>query len=365
MATTLERLEAARNPEPRILSEWTKYELNESAWTVLIAQLYRRTMVLRQVPLQLSQEELESFGPPPTEPDYPEEPAKTSETWLAWSMECATIRQAWEHQLSRWTEARQEASAGWDLTPLPEWEPVSSLPSHLQTWVPVQRWEQAVQRAQSVVPRVETKWTQRWDPKAKAFVQLQETTSKQATVTTESRVSKSLGTRFVAMPETLVLVVPTIDLPEFYKTSQGGILILARVGFASRDGKIAAEPVPGSELILNTPALDIRVAACVEDPLGLPMVHYRGMHLPQSWKDLDAIRGGGPTCPIRRNPSVANPATSVEAKSVPSAWWSLAELNCCVTESFERSSDGPFWRPILAPRKGREQQEMGAEGSTS
>ncbi len=361
MADALTRLEQARNPEPPVLSQWQRYELDESAWTVLAAQLYRRTMTWRQVPLQLSAEELESFGPQPPEPDYPKEPTRNSEAWLQWSLEVSRIQHAWEHQVSQWQEARQESSASWDLSPVPEWEPVSTIPPHIRPWVPVERWENAVQRAQSTVPRVETKWTSRWDPKNRRFVQIEERTSKQATVTTEQTIRRSLGARYVSLPETLVIICPTVDVPEMHRAAESGVLILTRVGFAAKDGAIQAEPVPGSELVLSTPALDIRAAACVEDPLRLPLQHYRGAHLPQSWGELDAIRGGGPDQPIRREPSASNPATSCVARSVPPQWWSLAELNCCISEAFERNMDGPFWRPVLAPRKGREQQDIGVE----
>ena len=245
MADALTRLEQARNPEPPVLSQWQRYELDESAWTVLAAQLYRRTMTWRQVPLQLSAEELESFGPQPPEPDYPKEPTRNSEAWLQWSLEVSRIQHAWEHQVSQWQEARQESSASWDLSPVPEWEPVSTIPPHIRPWVPVERWENAVQRAQSTVPRVETKWTSRWDPKNRRFVQIEERTSKQATVTTEQTIRRSLGARYVSLPETLVIICPTVDVPEMHRAAESGVLILTRVGFAAKDGAIQAEPVPG------------------------------------------------------------------------------------------------------------------------
>lgn len=337
---------------------WEKYEFPEARWCLLLVQAYRRTFAWRQVPFQLSASEVaEEMDEEPTRPLIaPEPPNPGSEAWLTWQAVSAPILAAWERECQAWNARRLQVSQSWDLTPVPEWEPVSTVPPHLRDYLPVERFERAIHRQQSFVPQVESKWVRRWNPSRQRFDSLEERSSRQVSRTEEREGVRSLGSRMVSVPETLIVLVPSVDLLDFLSQSDRGALVLVRVklDFDStrpEGEEIRSRPLPGSELVLNAPGLDIVASAMVNDPLAFPLRDLDGLKLPSTQKDYDKILGAGEEAEVSKVDADGNPDGTCGISLVPREWHRLAALNIAWRDAQSRMSDGPFWRPVLQPRE--------------
>jgi hypothetical protein len=263
---------------------------------------------------------------------------------------------AWEREYQAWTNRKLQVSQSWDLTPVPEWEPVSTLPPHLRDYLPVERFERAVHRQQSFVPQVESKWVQRWNPMSLRFERREERSSRQTSRTEERESLRSLGSRMVSVPETLIVVVPSIDLLDFLSQSDRGALVLVRVRLdidhSRPEGEeIVSRPVPGSELVLNSPGLDIVASAMVDDPLAFPLADLDGLMLPRTQAEYDQILGAGEEATVSRVDEAGKKVGAFRISLVPREWHRLAALNIAWQQAQSSMSDGPFWRPVLQPRE--------------
>lgn len=337
---------------------WEKYEFPEARWCLLLVQAYRRTFAWRQVPFQLSASEVaEEMDEEPTRPLIAPEPSNPgSEAWLTWQAVNAPILAAWEREVQAWNARRLQVSQSWDLTPVPEWEPVSTVPPHLRDYLPVERFERAIHRQQSFVPQVESKWVQRWNPARQRFENFEERSSRHASRTEERESLRSLGSRMVSVPETLIVLVPSVDLLDFLSQSDRGALVLVRVklDFDStrpEGEEIRARPLPGSELVLNAPGLDIVASAMVNDPLAFPLRDLDGLKLPSTQADYDKILGAGEEAEVFRVGEEEKKGGGCAILLVPREWHRLAALNIAWRDAQSRMSDGPFWRPVLQPRE--------------
>ncbi len=337
---------------------WEQYEFPEARWCVLLVQAYRRTFAWRQVPFQLSASEVaEEMGEAPTPPVIDPEPKDPySEEWLRWQAVNAPRQAAWERDYQAWETRRLQAAQSWDLTPVPEWEPVSTVPPHLRDYLPVERFERAVSRQQSFVPQVESKWVQRWNPKHQRFENFEERSSRRVARTEEREGLRSLGSRRVSVPETLIVVVPSVDLLDFLSQSDRGALVLVRVRLNHDSTKpegeeIECRPLPGSELVLNAPGLDIVASSMVNDPLAFPLGDLDGLKLPSTQAEYDRILGEGEEAVVPRVDADGKPDGTCGISLVPREWHRLAALNIAWLEAQSRMSDGPFWRPVLQPRE--------------
>ena len=336
---------------------WEKYEFPEARWCLLLVQAYRRTFTWRQVPFQLSASEVaEVMGEEPERPLIaPEPPNRDSEAWLRWQAVNAPTLAEWERQCQAWEARRLQVSQSWDLTPVPEWEPVSTVPPHLRDYLPVERFERAIHRQQSFVPQVESRWVQRWNPRWECFESLEERSSRRVARTEEREGLRSLGSRMVSVPETLIVLVPSVDLLDFLAQSDRGALVLVRVRLSfdstrPEGEEIESRPVPGSELVLNSPGLDIVASAMVNDPLAFPLRDLDGLMLPATQEAYDRILGSGEEAEVSKVDAEGNPAGACPISLVPREWHRLAALNIAWQEAQVRMSDGPFWRPVLQPR---------------
>lgn len=350
---------------------WEKYEFPEALWCILLVQAYRRTFAWRQVPFQLSSSEVgEEMGEEPTPPLIDPEPANLgSEEWLRWQAVNAPRQAAWERECQAWEARRLQVSQSWDLTPVPEWEPVSTVPPHLRDYLPVERFERSVSRHQSFVPQVESKWVQRWNPRNKRFEHFEERSSRRVSKTEEREGLRSLGSRMVSVPETLIVLVPSVDLLDFLSQSDRGALVLVRVrlDFDStrpEGEEICSRPIPGSELVLNSPGLDIVASAMVNDPLAFPLRDLDGLKLPATQAEYDRILGEGEEAEVSRVDADGKPDGACGISFVPREWHRLAALNIAWKEAQSRMSDGPFWRPVLQPRESAS-PDLGGIGASS
>jgi len=337
---------------------WEKYEFPEARWCVLLIQVYRRTFAWRQVPFQLSASEVaEEMGEEPMPPLIdPEPPIQGSETWLIWQAVNAPKQAAWEREYQAWNARRLQVSQSWDLTPVPEWEPVSTVPPHLRDYLPVERFERAIHRQQSFVPQVESKWVQRWNPRNHRFENFEERSSRHVSRTEEREGLRSLGSRMVSVPETLIVLVPSVDLLDFLAQSDRGALVLVRVKLSFDSTKpegeeIGSRPLPGSELVLNSPGLDIVASSMVNDPLAFPLRDLDGLKLPSTQAEYDKILGAGEEAEVPRVDAEGKLDGTCGISFVPREWHRLAALNIAWGEAQSRMSDGPFWRPVLQPRE--------------
>jgi hypothetical protein len=338
----------------RVWPDWERYEFPEAKWCVLLVQAYRRTFTWRQVPFQVSASEVaEEMGEEPRPPRMPPEPPNTdSEAWLMWQTACARKQAEWERLFQAGNNRKLQVSQGWDLTPVPEWEPVSTLPPHLRDYLPVERFERAIHRQQSFVPQVESKWVQRWNPRNQRFESFQEQSSRSVSRTEEREGLRSLGSRMVSVPETLIVVVPSVDLLDFLSQSDRGALVLVRVRLdidrtRPEGEEIVSRPVPGSELVLNSPGLDIVASSMVDDPLAFPLADLDGLTLPRTQAEYDKILGSGEETEVPR----ADGGGPCRISLVPREWHRLAALNIAWQDAQSKMSDGPFWRPVLQPRE--------------
>jgi len=337
---------------------WEKYEFPEARWCVLLVQAYRRTFTWRQVPFQVSASEVaEEMGEEPKRPWIdPEPPDRGSEVWLRWQAVTAPMLAEWERACQVWEARRLQVSQSWDLTPVPEWEPVSTVPPHLRDYLPVERFERAISRYQSFVPQVESKWVQRWNPRSKRLEGVEERSSRHVPKTEERESMRSLGSRMVSVPETLIVVVPSVDLLDFLSQSDRGALVLVRVQLTFDSTKpegeeIESRPLPGSELVLNAPGLDIVASAMVNDPLAFPLRDLDGLKLPITQAEYDQILGPGEEAEVLKVDAEGKEAGTCPISLVPREWHRLAALNIAWRDAQSRMSDGPFWRPVLQPRE--------------
>jgi len=333
---------------------WEKYEFPEARWCVLLIQVYRRTFAWRQVPFQLSASDVaEQMGEEPMPPRIDREPPNAgSEDWLRWQAVNAPKQAIWERERQAWGARRLQVSQSWDLTPVPEWEPVSTVPPHLRDYLPVERHERAMLRHQSFVPQVESKMVSRWNPRHQRFENFEQQTSRHVSRTEEHEDLRSLGSRMVCVPETLIVLIPSIDLLDFLAQSDRGALVLVRIKITYDSKKpegeeIACMPLPGSELVLNAPGLDIVASTMVSDPLAFPLGDLDGLKLPSSQVEYDRILGEGEEAEVARVDGVGSCRISL----VPREWHRLSALNIAWQEAQSRMGDGPFWRPVLQARE--------------
>jgi len=159
----------------------------------------------------------------------------------------------------------------------------------------------------------------------------------------------------VSVPETLIVLVPSVDLLDFLAQSDRGALVLVRVQLAFDSTKpegeeISSRPLPGSELVLNAPGLDIVASAMVNDPLAFPLRDLDGLVLPTTQAEYDGILGLGKEAEIPRLDPGGGKAGTCGISLVPREWHRLAALNIAWQEAQARMRDGPFWRPVLQPR---------------
>jgi len=332
---------------------WEDFAFPEAGWCLLLAQFYRRSFRWRQVPFSLAPSEVaDRIGEAPQPPLPAVEPTRRdSPEWATWN--ARRLEDLAQHQqaLSIWENRKVSESTAWDLEPMPSLEPFSLQPPHLRTFVPVERFETAIRRQSSLVPVLDVKQTARWDPALRAMVSMRETTSRQVSQSSESRIRVSKGQRVISLPDTLCLLVRSEDLLDFLAQADRTSVALVRVRLEVEDGVVVRKPIPGSEVVLIAPGMEILDAVLTQDPLAWPLPELDGMTLPSSLAELEAIIAAGEKATVPLVGTVAgSPPSSRSISLAPPEWWRLANFNAALAGA--QASLGNFtylFQPILPP----------------
>ncbi len=334
-----------------VFPSWGDYAFPEARWCLLLVQFYRRSFHWRQVPFSLGASEVsDRIGEPPKRPvPEPAPSGQMTPEWQAWNSRRMEAQGLYQAELQRWEGRKVTEAQTWDLEPSPSLEPFSLKPPHLQTYIPVERFESVVQRRTSLVPVVDHKQTARWDPTRKAMVSFQETTSRQMSTSQESRLLLSKGQRMVTLPDTLCLLVRSTDLLDFLTQADRTTVCLVRVKLeVEGDGVIVRKPIPGSDVILVAPGMEILDGVFTQDPLAWPLSETPdGLVLPTTQAALDAIISEGGSAKVKL---AGDSGGSRSVSLVQPEWWRLANFNVALAAAQGAMSSTSFmWQPILPP----------------
>jgi len=333
-----------------VFPSWAEYAFPEARWALLLVQLYRRAFHWRQVPLSLGASEVsERIGEAPKLPvPQPEPSERNNPEWQAWNSERLESQALYQLELQKWESRKITESQSWDLEPQSSLEPFSLRPPHLRTYIPVEKFEQMVQRYTSLIPTVDTRWTERYDPSRRRMVGVQETTSRQVSQSQQVKSLVTRGKKLVSLPDTLCLLVKATDLLDFLQQADRTTVCLVRVRLEVEGDDIVRRPIPGSEVILAAPGMEVIDAVFTMDPVAWPLREMDGLVLPTTQADLDAIISAGAKATVKM---VGGPSTGSRAIDlVPPEWWRLGNFNVALAAAQGAMSSTSFmWQPVLPP----------------
>ena len=336
--------------------------MNEVPWWILCCRVYARSFAWRQVPAQVSLEEIkEAQGERPDPPLYPPEPVFTGDPssldekgtfereHRAWNQEVQKLSRRYQQDMMDWESRGMQLSQRWDLNPVPELTPFDSRPPEQREWIPVRVFEREALRAQKTrrIPVTVRNWRQRERGEWEDTLIRGWEWSPYSTEELERMLRDQVC---IYLPETLILAVPGESFLPFLNQLDRNALALVRCQWDPEKKDLV--PVGRVPQTFVQPAVEIVASLALSELGTLPITTW-----PDVRENLHKVLTGcgwepGQDVPVTRE-QFATLEVAMSMRSTLPDWYaapeyrSLAAVNLCHSEAKGQWGAEYLWRPLL------------------